>query len=54
MASLTGSEILARALVAQGVDTFFFLMGGPMLETEGALIKLGRAASTRTTSRRPR
>ena len=41
MASLTGSEILARALVAQGVDTFFFLMGGPMLETESALLKLG-------------
>jgi thiamine pyrophosphate-dependent acetolactate synthase large subunit-like protein len=41
MATLTGSEILARALVAQGVDTLFFLMGGPMIETESALIALG-------------
>jgi thiamine pyrophosphate-dependent acetolactate synthase large subunit-like protein len=47
MAPLTGSEILARALVAQGVDTLFFLMGGPMLETESALIALGvRAIDT--------
>jgi acetolactate synthase-1/2/3 large subunit len=47
MASLTGSEILARSLVDQGCDTLFFLMGGPMLETESALIKLGvRAIDT--------
>jgi thiamine pyrophosphate-dependent acetolactate synthase large subunit-like protein len=47
MATMTGSEILARALVAQGVDTLFFLMGGPMLETESALIALGvRAIDT--------
>ena len=47
MATLTGSEILARALVDQGTDTLFFLMGGPMLETESALIKLGvRAIDT--------
>ena len=30
---------LARSLVDQGADTLFFLMGGPMLETESALIK---------------
>ena len=41
MATITGSDLLARSLVAQGVDTFFFLMGGPMLETESALLALG-------------
>jgi acetolactate synthase-1/2/3 large subunit len=47
MATLTGSDILARSLVDQGTDTLFFLMGGPMLETESALIKLGvRAIDT--------
>ena len=48
MGTLTGSEILARALKAQGMDTLFYLMGGPMLETEAACIKLGiRAIDTR-------
>ena len=42
MATITGSDLLARSLGAQGVDTFFFLMGGPMLETESALLALGR------------
>src|SRR5262249_39260285 len=47
MATLTGSDILARSLVDQGMDTLFFLMGGPMLATESALIKLGvRAIDT--------
>jgi acetolactate synthase-1/2/3 large subunit len=41
MGTLTGSEILAKALVAQGMDTLFFLMGGPMLETESALVSHG-------------
>ena len=41
MATITGSEILATALRAQGMDTMFFLMGGPMLETEAAAIALG-------------
>jgi thiamine pyrophosphate-dependent acetolactate synthase large subunit-like protein len=41
MGTLTGSEILARALRAQGMDTLFFLMGGPMLETESELVRLG-------------
>ena len=41
MATLTGSDILAQALTTQGVDTLFFLMGGPMLETESALVKRG-------------
>jgi acetolactate synthase-1/2/3 large subunit len=41
MATITGSEVLAQALKAQGVDTMFYLMGGPMLETEAACISLG-------------
>jgi thiamine pyrophosphate-dependent acetolactate synthase large subunit-like protein len=48
MATVTGSELLAQALTSQGMDTLFYLMGGPMLETESALIKLGvRAIDTR-------
>ncbi len=48
MATLTGSDILARSLVAQGMDTLFYIMGGPMIETEAAVIKLGaRAIDTR-------
>ena len=41
MATITGSEVLAKALRTQGVDTMFYLMGGPMLETEAAAIALG-------------
>ena len=33
MAMVTGSEVLAKALKSQGVDTMFYVMGGPMLET---------------------
>jgi thiamine pyrophosphate-dependent acetolactate synthase large subunit-like protein len=48
MATITGSEVLAQALRSQGVDTLFYLMGGPMLETEAACIGLGiRAIDTR-------
>ena len=48
MATITGSEVLAQALRSQGVDTLFYLMGGPMLETEAACISLGiRAVDTR-------
>ncbi len=48
MATLTGSELLARSLVSQGMDTLFYLMGGPMIETESGCIKLGaRAIDTR-------
>src|SRR4030095_8327060 len=48
MAPLTGSDILARSLVSQGMDTLFYIMGGPMIETEAAIIKLGaRAIDTR-------
>ena len=41
MATITGSEVLAQTLSSQGVDTMFYLMGGPMLETEAACIALG-------------
>ncbi|MDP6709320.1 MAG: thiamine pyrophosphate-binding protein [Alphaproteobacteria bacterium] len=41
MAELTGSEILAKALKREGVDTLFFLMGGPMLLAEESCIKEG-------------
>src|ERR687892_687991 len=41
MATITGSEVLAKALRTQGVDTMFYLMGGPMLETEAVCIQLG-------------
>jgi len=41
MATITGSEVLAQALRSQGADTMFYLMGGPMLETEAACIALG-------------
>ena len=48
MATLTGSDILAKSLVSQGMDTLFYIMGGPMIETEAAIIKLGaRAVDTR-------
>ncbi len=38
---INGSEIVARALKSQGVDTFFFIMGGPMLAVESAALRLG-------------
>ena len=48
MATVIGSELLARALKSQGVETMFYVMGGPMLETEAICIKLGiRAIDTR-------
>jgi thiamine pyrophosphate-dependent acetolactate synthase large subunit-like protein len=48
MGSITGSELLAKSLKAQGMDTLFYLMGGPMLETESACIQLGvRAIDSR-------
>ena len=48
MGAITGSELLAKSLKIQGMDTLFYLMGGPMLETESACIKLGvRAIDSR-------
>jgi len=39
--TVTGSQIVAQALKKQGVDTFFFIMGAPMLAVERAAIDLG-------------
>src|SRR5437867_2548572 len=48
MAAITGSDLLAKSLVAQGMEHLFYVMGGPMNETESAIIKLGaRAIDTR-------
>src|SRR5206468_3630096 len=44
MATVIGSELLARALKSQGVETMFYVMGGPMLETEAICINLGMQA----------
>src|SRR5215216_3283652 len=41
MGMFNGSQILARALKRQGVDTMFYLMGGPMLDAESACIEEG-------------
>src|SRR5438128_5077306 len=41
MAELTGNDILARCLKAQGVKDAFFIMGGPMLDAEVCSIKEG-------------
>jgi len=41
MAELTGNDILARCLKAQGVKDIFFIMGGPMLNAELCSIKEG-------------
>ena len=41
MAEVTGNEILARCLKAQGVKDIFFIMGGPMLDAELSCIKEG-------------
>src|SRR5260370_39884357 len=48
MGTVTGSELLAKAMKLQGIDTMFYIMGGPVLETEAAAISLGiRAIDTR-------
>ncbi len=41
MAEVTGNEIIARCLKAQGVKDVFFIMGGPMLDAESACINEG-------------
>src|SRR5947207_11232405 len=41
MAKVNGSQILARALRKQGVDTMFYIMGGPMLDAEASCIEEG-------------
>jgi len=41
MASLRGEEIIAHSFKREGVDTFFFMMGGPTGGTAGACLDLG-------------
>ena len=41
MALISGSEILARAMAQHGIDTMFYLMGGPMIHAELACIDIG-------------
>src|SRR5260221_1982397 len=41
MAEISGNEILARCLKAQGVKDLFFIRGGPMLNAELCCIKEG-------------
>lgn len=41
---LTGSQLLVQALQARGLDTLFYLMGGPMLDAERAWVASGRRA----------
>lgn len=41
MAELTGYQILAKCLKAQGTKDLFFIMGGPMLDAELSCIKEG-------------
>ena len=41
MAELTGSEILAKCLKAEGVKDAFYIMGGPMLLAESCAISEG-------------
>src|SRR3954465_5677261 len=41
MAELTGSEIIAKCLKAQGANDFFYLMGGAMLLTGSKCIDEG-------------
>jgi thiamine pyrophosphate-dependent acetolactate synthase large subunit-like protein len=48
MGTVSGSELLAKTLKSQGVEVLFYVMGGPMLETEATCINLGiRAIDTR-------
>ncbi|MBT5267289.1 MAG: thiamine pyrophosphate-binding protein [Rhodospirillaceae bacterium] len=42
--TMNGSQIIAEALKRQGVDMFFFIMGGPMMATEDACVAAGLRA----------
>jgi len=52
--TLTGSDSGRPGAARQGVDTFFYIMGAPMLSVEAASLALGMRASTSATSRRRR
>lgn len=42
--TMNGSEIVAETLKRQGIETFFFIMGGPMLTVESECINRGLRA----------
>src|SRR5258708_39516781 len=44
MALVNGSQILARSLRRLRVDTFFYIMGGPMMAAESASVEEGLRA----------
>jgi thiamine pyrophosphate-dependent acetolactate synthase large subunit-like protein len=44
MSTANGSQILARALRRLDVDTFFYIMGGPMMAAESACVEEGLRA----------
>ena len=44
MATVNGSQVLARALRRLRVDTFFYIMGGPMMAAETASVEEGLRA----------
>ena len=51
---VTGSQILARSLRRLQIDTFFYLMGGPMLAAESGLHRRGHSARSTSATSRPR
>ena len=44
MAMVNGSQILARTLRRLRTDTFFYIMGGPMMAAESACLEEGLRA----------
>jgi acetolactate synthase-1/2/3 large subunit len=47
MAKLSGSELVVRALQDEGVDTVFYLTGGPMVDVAAGCIKAFHAVDVR-------
>ncbi|HZP46096.1 MAG TPA: thiamine pyrophosphate-binding protein [Candidatus Binataceae bacterium] len=47
MASLSGNELVVRALKDEGVETVFYLTGGPMVDVAAGCIKHFRAVDVR-------
>ena len=41
MGTISGNELVARALKMQGADMFFYIMGGPMMGVELASMAQG-------------
>jgi acetolactate synthase-1/2/3 large subunit len=47
MATVSGNELVVRALQDEGVDTVFYLTGGPMVDVAAGCIKAFRAVDVR-------